>query len=166
MSSFKKPRDIIDRVHATLGLISLDPASCPQANDTVQAEGYYTEADDGLAMHWPVVHSVFLNPPGGKRANRSMAQLFWDKLIQSREQFGHAIFMGFSLEQMQTTQRSALSILDFPFCVPRRRVKFVSPAGVFSAPSHSNVIVYVPSRIDCTDVFLQQFATIGKCVRP
>ncbi len=73
------PRDILARVRHVLGTIDLDPASEAAANDVVQAETYYTAMEDGLTRQW---HGrVFLNPPGGKRGNKSMTALFWRKLM-------------------------------------------------------------------------------------
>jgi hypothetical protein len=76
----------------------------------------------------------------------------------------HAIFMAFSAEALQNTQgKGEPPIMDFPFCVPAKRIRFVSPAGVRSSPTHANVIVYVPGTIDRTDLFIKTFSTIGKC---
>lgn len=51
-------------------------------------------------------------------------------------------------------------------CVPAKRVRFGKP-GVEqpAAPSHSNVVVYVPGTFDNTDLFLRVFAELGKCKR-
>ena len=57
------PTDVIDRVHAVLGEIDLDPASNPVANEIVKAKRIYTKDDDGLAHDWN--GKVFLNPPFG-----------------------------------------------------------------------------------------------------
>jgi hypothetical protein len=147
---------------SVLGEIDFDPASSEVFNQLVGARSYCTATDDGLCCDWPSDVTIWLNPPGGKRANRSLAALFWDKLINTKVK--HAIFMGFSLEQMQTTQRSRLSILDFPVCVPRKRIAFIKPDGTPGpAPSHSNVIVYVPGTVDVRDRFRNVFRSLGAC---
>lgn len=151
------PKYLIDMVCDVIGPIELDPASDATANCTVQAEKIITKEQDGLVTPWGNPKTIFLNPPGGKIGNRSKAQLFWDRLLDST--FEQAIFMGFSLEQLQTTQRSRQSILDFPFCVPSKRIRFISPNGKFNAPSHSNVIAYIghfPIK------FYDVFSKIGK----
>jgi hypothetical protein len=155
------PIDVIERVYKALGCISLDPASCDLANTFIQAERFIGTDENGLTTPWGNPGTIFLNPPGGKIRNRSKAQLFWDRLMN--EQFGDAIYMGFSLEQMQTTQRSVRSILDYPFCVPAKRISFVSPEGKKNSPCHSNVVVYVPGYVDRTDRFLDAFKTLGRC---
>jgi hypothetical protein len=72
-----------------------------------------------------------------------------------------AVWIGYSLEQLQTLQRAAAkSPLDFPMCVPNRRIAFVeneakkaarivkltaqgkSP-NAKSQPSHANYVTYM-----------------------
>ena len=60
-NEYYTPGYIMERVRAVLGEINLDPASCEQANQTVQAQKFFTENDDGLAQEW--YGRVFLNPP-------------------------------------------------------------------------------------------------------
>lgn len=58
------PAWIVERARMTMGTIDLDPASCAQAQLTVQAGMWYGIEDDGLAMRW--ASNVFLNPPYGR----------------------------------------------------------------------------------------------------
>ncbi len=158
------PVSILDRVRAVLGPIDFDPASDAFGNSRVQALRYLTREDDGLISGWGAPNTIFLNPPGGKCNNKSRAALFWGRLMAQRADpgFGHAIFMAFSLEQLQTTQASALSIMDFPFAVPKRRIVFDQGDGrPGEAPSHSNVIAYVPGRVDVRGAFAEAFQTLG-----
>lgn len=55
------PAWLIALVHAVLGTIDLDPASCAYANTTVQATRYYAQHDDGLMHPW--TGRVWCNPP-------------------------------------------------------------------------------------------------------
>ena len=55
------PREIIIDVKKVLGSINLDPASCFLAQETIQAENFFTEKEDGLNQNW--YGNVFLNPP-------------------------------------------------------------------------------------------------------
>jgi len=152
------PQDIVERARAVLGGIDLDPASCALANRTVRAADYITVEQDGLTLPW---HGrVFLNPPGGKTGNKSNTALWWSKLLTEYAdcRVQAAVFLAFSLEAMQTTQGCRLSIVDFPFCVPRRRISFVSPDGKTNSPSHGNVIVGVGvSRV----LFRDHFVSLG-----
>lgn len=77
---------------------------------------------------------------------------------------GHAIFLAFSIEQMQSSQNKGVPpMLNFPFCVPAKRIAFVDPLGEGrNAPSHSNFIIYVPGSIDVTYKFVEIFSGLGK----
>jgi hypothetical protein len=161
------PVTVLALVHKVLGQIDLDPASNEKFNMAVQATHFYTKEIDALSLsHWHA-GSVFLNPPGGKTDNRSNTELFWSHLMGQRQagRVTHAIFMAFSLEALQTTQRDGQGgALRFPLCIPRKRIKFVDSYGAPGpAPSHSNAIVYVPGTIDKTDLFLKTFKSLGAC---
>ena len=57
------PADILERARYLFGgSIDLDPASDYEANKTVRAKRYYTQADDGLIRPWGCF-SLWLNPP-------------------------------------------------------------------------------------------------------
>jgi hypothetical protein len=95
--------------------------------------------------------------------------MFWQRLMAQRAsvRFGHAIFMAFSLEQLQTTQTSMCPIAAFPFVVPRRRIRFDRADGApAAAPSHSNMIVYVHDQIDRTELFCEVFEDLGAVIDP
>lgn len=67
------PVRYVEAARRVLGGIDLDPASCAEANQTVQAARYFTEADDGLAQEWK--GRVWLNPPYGRMAGGFIARL-------------------------------------------------------------------------------------------
>ena len=46
------PPAIIEAARQTMGGIDLDPASCEQANRTVQAANYFSAEDNGLLQPW------------------------------------------------------------------------------------------------------------------
>ena len=154
------PVYLVESARVVLGDIDLDPASEAFGNSRVKAKQFYDEKQDGLVQPW--FGNLYVNPPGGRQGKLSKSALFWDKLINVRKDIKQAIWLGFSLEQMQTTQRSVKSIANFPFCVPRKRIRFDTPDGTpGAAPSHSNVIVYVPGSIDNTQVFIEEFSQYG-----
>lgn len=159
------PIDILARAFKVLGPIDLDPASDAFGNARVGARYFFTEEQDGLTTPWPEnCGTVWLNPPGGKLRNRSKTELFWRRLVAHRDAgfLDHAIFMAFSLEAAQSTQRDGMGgIMRFPVCVPAKRIAFVSKEGAGNAPSHSNAIVYVPGRADKTEAFRANFSDLG-----
>lgn len=150
-----------------LGVIEFDPASSAEANQVVRAEHFYTKEDDSLVKEWPKDMAVYLNPPGGRKGRDSMVRLFWRRLMQYRTDghLKHAIFAMFSVEGLQTTQGDVPPAMAFPLCVPRKRVRWVHPTEVKTAPSHSNAFIYVPGSVDRTDHFLEVFSELG-CVKP
>src|SRR5258707_14839507 len=108
------PVDIIERSRRVLGIIDLDPASEPAANERVKATTYYTEHNDGLYHTWS--GSVFCNPPGGKKGKDSLTCLFWKQLMMCviEGHIDHAIFLCFSVEALQNTRgKSVPSIGEF-----------------------------------------------------
>lgn len=118
------PLPFVEAARAVMGGIDLDPASHEEANRLVQATQFYTEQDNGLAQPW---HGrVFLNPPGG------LVKDFWRKLLDERARgVDEAIWIGYSLEQLQTLQTAGCvtTPLDYPLCVPSKRIAFVENAA-------------------------------------
>ena len=167
------PSSIIDLARAVLGTIDLDPASDAHFNKTVDAYYHFSKEDgDSLTRPWltpaaPTETTIFLNTPGGKTCNKSNVVLFWQKLMDEVDagHVKHAIFMGFSIECLQTTQQCSRSIAAYPICIPRKRIKFAAKNGTYNAPSHSNVIVYVPGTVDETERFISTFQGVGMCKR-
>lgn len=121
-------------------------------------------------------------PPGHDHPNQtSMAKAWWFKLaaeyMSMRVQT--AVFMGFNLELLQTTQTPCFnsedmpSIHDFPMCYPRTRIKFLTPGGdgelkEGTQPTHANVVVYLPklwSELEHAR-FHTLFSDFGRCVWP
>lgn len=156
------PLDILVLAKQVLGPIGLDPASQAEANLRVGAQHYFTEEMDGLVQDWNGYGALFINAPGGKRKGRSVTELFWSKLMAT-DDFDHAIFLAFSLEAIKTTQRDGNGGCGrFPFCAPRQRIDFDNVYGQpQGSPSHSNMIVYIPGKLDHTEQFLETFAPIG-----
>ena len=178
------PAPFVWAARRVLGSISLDPASHLEANRIVRAVKFYDARANGLRRPWS--GRVFLNPPGG------LVVEFWHRLIDAWEarEIEAAIWIGYSLEQLQTLQGYEVrSPLDFPICVPDKRIAFVESEAKraarleafaeennrrgreglelrqrkeAAAPSHGNYVTYIgraPAR------FERVFAEFGQVRR-
>lgn len=187
------PPEVVEAARGLMGGIDLDPASCEAANKIVRATFIYTEQQDGLTRSWgPIQNSplaqitggetrtpsrVFLNPPGGPlrigKKPVSQAALWWARLVQDwlSGDVEQAVFVGFTLEILRTSQGARLPVQRFHRCYPRERLHF----GGKDQPTHANVIVYLPplhlperqygsmQHGDTYDRFVQLFSPLGYC---
>lgn len=96
----------------------------------------------------------------------SSAKAWWFKLAKEwvEGRVNAAIFVGFSLELLQSTQikgdHDSLPIpLMFPRCYVAQRIKFLTQEGTKlvpgEQPTHGNVIVYLPGKKDGWDIASQ-----------
>lgn len=172
-ANWRTPPGIIGMVRDVLGVIDLDPCTSEEANQLVGARRIFTQEDNSLEQDWGA-GSYFINPPGGrnKGSRGTNPQLFWEKLMQQRLEnpsFSQAIFLAFNLEMLQTSQNKEFpSLMDFPFCVPMRRIKFLDPETGLEqkSPTHANALVYVPGNVMSINKFEEVFGQIGRVVSP
>jgi DNA N-6-adenine-methyltransferase (Dam) len=116
------PPEYVEAAREVMGSITLDPASHREANRIVLADRYFTERQNGLRRAWGKRERVFLNPPGG------LVPAFWHRLIYASRagELEAAIWIGYSLEQLQTLQGYDVpNPLAYPICVPARRIPFI-----------------------------------------
>lgn len=128
--------DIVEMSREVLGQIDLDPASSLLANMRVKANQIFTLEDGEQTFEEDWNGNVFMNPPGGVSplakgtGIKSNPALFWSKLMYEWEagRVQMAIVLGFTIEVLQVTQSgSKYPMLMFPFCIPRRRLRFDVP---------------------------------------
>jgi hypothetical protein len=139
------PPEIVEASRLVLGEIDLDPASSAECNKTVRAHDWIGRPEDGLDFEW--YGRVFLNPPGGairkktdpdfvwrkQYGSPSRAVVWWRKLIEEflAGRTTSAIFIGFSIEILQSAQGSKRNPMSFPFCVPADRLCFTGNEPVW-----------------------------------
>ena len=174
------PSPIVEAAREVMGGIDLDPASHEEANRTVKAGRFFTEADNGLIQPW--LGRVFLNPPGG------LVGKFWSKLM--REYVEQCVWVGYSLEQLQTLQNvDNRTPIGFSMCIPKARIGFIENEAKRIAriakidaenvirrdrgeklkrrsekadsPSHANYITYIGTH---KDRFEKRFSRFGQVV--
>lgn len=104
----------------------------------------------------------------------SSATKWWFKAMRELDagRIGELIYIGFSVEILQTTQAQSSAMrlrtpLDFPICFPRARMRFLTfAAGEFkpgASPTHSNFVAYVGPN---SKRFKTQFSQFGKVILP
>lgn len=118
-------------------------------------------------------------PPGHEHNKvTSSMKRWWFKLAKewTRRRVSGAIFIGFSIEVLQTTQNrppnGAPLPIDFPFCIPKSRLKYWHREGdeliEGGSPTHASIIVYLPSEFSIVEkqTFKLVFGKWGRCVWP
>lgn len=157
------PGDIVERARAAIGgHFDFDPASDDLANTVVKARQYATEHDGlgGFGHSWR--GCIWLNPPTPPRE-------WWERLQRDvlTGDVCRAVFVAYSLEQLSQSQlwseKSGLPhMLDFPVCIPRRRIAYLR--GVDgklvkgAAPPHASAIIGVGIA---RSHFAREFSSLG-----
>ena len=156
------PSKYIEAAKEVMGAIDLDPASCEQANKTVQASRFYSKEEDGLTQPWP--GRVWLNPPYGrvnpelKGSNRSLQKNFMLSLLE-RYQSGEtteaiALAFGTSLPMAWF-----VPFWSYPICIVRKRIDFDTEEGRGLAHfGYGNLFVYLGKN---EEKFIEVFSKIG-----
>jgi hypothetical protein len=136
-----------------MGGIDLDPATSEMANETVQADRYYTEHDDGLQHPWN--GRVWLNPPYGQGSGQ-----FTTKLVEEHAagRTTAAILLlnayGFDSQWFQP-------LWNHPICFTNHRVQFTNPDRETGGPANANIFVYLGTE---RALFANTFSQYGAVV--
>jgi phage N-6-adenine-methyltransferase len=149
------PPCYIESARLVLGQIDLDPASSPEANETILAETFFTEETDGLLQDW--FGKVWLNPPYGR-----IAAEFTLKLVTEYES-GH-IDEAILLINSNTTDTNWFQPLwAYTLCFTDHRINFHSPQNTEAKGStHGSLFVYFGEN---TSRFCKEFKQYGAVVR-
>lgn len=163
------PEPIIDRVRATLGSIELDPASCPPAQETVQANRYFGvggEVGDGLSVEWHA-NTLFVNPPYGFDENHRSNTKKWTEYLfdqWAKGNIGEAVLLTYA----HPSRQWFYPFWNFPIAFLYKRIKFNrSDGSQGTSPPHCNAITYLPDGTDPTfSTFYEAWNEIGHIVDP
>lgn len=148
------PPDLIDKARRVLGGFDLDPASCDEANEVVQAGRYLTETDDGLAHDW---HGrVWLNPPYGRIAGK-----FVEHLTAQREA-GNVTAAVILVNAHSTDARWFWPLWEGVLCFTYQRLDFSAGTGRRQGSTHGSVLAYFGPD---PDRFAVEFKDVGAIVR-
>lgn len=155
------PPEYIEAARQVMGRIDLDPASCKDAQKTVRAGRFYSEADDGLSREW--YGCVWLNPPYSKTNGKSNQEL-WAKRLITEYQSGN-------VEQAILLVKSALGYKWFeelwdelPVCFARLRLSFTKSDGNTDGESkHGTALFYLGNDLP---QFISVFSRFGRITTP
>ena len=160
------PPEYIDLVYRVMGTIDLDPASCPEANENVDAAKIYTKEDDGLKHVDDWQGAVFLNPPYGRTEGQSNQDVWSGALLRQykKGKVEQAIMLLNAVPDRKWFQR----LWQFPICFVDHRIRFLDIEGTpMNAPTHPSAFIYLPNRYDSKLAkirFFTEFSAIGHVV--
>lgn len=143
------PKDVVDRVVATLGAIDLDPCSNSVESPHIPASHHYTESDNGLTQEW--FGRVYMNPPYGRGIDEWVAKL--DAGFRSGR-----ITEAVALLPARVDTRWFRLLRDYTVCFVNGRLRF-SDADPAPFPSAA----FYLGRNEAT--FAGQFSPIGDLYR-
>ena len=148
------PEQYIGAARAVMGGIDLDPASHPVAQQTVNAERFFTPEDDGLKQEW--IGRVWLNPPYAQ----PLIGQFVDKLLEEHGdgRVSDAIMLTHNYTDTSWFHRAeALATL---ICFTRGRIKFVDEDGDECAPTQGQAFFYYGRDRELFESIFSQFGFI------
>jgi phage N-6-adenine-methyltransferase len=150
------PAPIVQRVKTALGgVIDLDPFTCKEAQQIVQAHHYFTRETDGIRSEWPVGRTLFANPP---YARIVMGECVHRVVIEH----GLTWQYGIVLVNNATDAGWFHELLDISsaMCIFTRRIQFTQPQGMtVDRNTRGQVALYIG---DERDRFRHAFADLGK----
>ena len=158
------PKEIMEAVRRVLGTIDLDPASTPEANETVKATKIYTIGDNGLRWQWH--GSVWLNPPYGKDRGRSRQEI-WLRYLEYQYRKGNS-------QRAMAETRAAVGYDWFSSmwrkwlvcitdkCIEHDRPKAFRSADDSSAKTASALWYFGPD----VELFEREFGRFGRVLLP
>lgn len=149
------PGRYVKAAHTVLGSIDLDPASCKEANGTVGASRFFTEAEDGLSREWP--GKVWLNPPYGGKTGLWVAKLC-EEHREGRTREAVALLNAFtSTGWFGLLWRHAAAV-----CFTDHRIRFTpGEGGSAQSPTHGSAFVYFGPQVE---LFAEAFKGFGAIV--
>lgn len=150
------PAKYVEAARLVMGGIDLDPASCIVANETVQAEAFYTQACNGLKCQW--FGRVWLNPPYSETGD-------WIAHLADLYQHGH-IDEAIVLVNAKTEAGwfDLLWEVSPVVCLVRGRISFIPGDGGKSQTGYmGQAIGYLGPN---TEKFREVFGQFGRLVTP
>lgn len=151
------PAQYILLARGVMGSIDLDPASSEQAQETVDANLYYSIEDDGLSKKW--FGNVWLNPPYAKNAIGKFASKLCEHY--SSGDISQAIML--VNNATDTVWFQYISKYMSAICFVAGRIKFFDASGrQVNSPLQGQSFIYFGSN---RQRFCEAFAGTGFCLQ-
>jgi ParB family chromosome partitioning protein len=149
------PSKYIEAARTVMGSIDLDPASCELAQETVQANQYFTIDENGLTKEWR--GNVWLNPPYSKES----VGLFAAKLVEETANLSQAIVLVNNATDTQWFHE--IASVATAICFVRGRIKFNDKNGKpANAPVQGQVCVYVGGNAEKFCLVFSSFGIVAR----
>ena len=153
--------EVVTLVHELFGgPPDLDPMSCEEANKVVKARKIYTAKQDGLLHPW--YGTILWNPPWGGADDSAAKKRGLAKLLLAYKT-GDVEEAVCVLNANAMTTAWFAPLLDFPICIPPKRIKHYGPKGQGGSPNSGTVIIYLGAEVD---KFAHLFAKLGTIMIP
>jgi hypothetical protein len=148
------PECYIESAKKVMGNIDLDPASSEIANQTVKANLFYSQEEDGLSKEW--FGNVWMNPP----YSQPLIFQFITKLVESNK-INQAIVL---VNNGTETQWGQLLLSNSnAVCFHQSRIRFIDKYGnLGQAPLQGQMICYIGSEVNNFINEFNQYGTIYK----
>ena len=147
------PPEFIQSARIVMGNIDVDPASNKEANETIQADRFYTVEDSGLDKKWD--GNIWINPPYAQPLIVDFSKILVEK-YESREIKQACVLVNNATETIWFQEM--LKICKC-VCFPKGRIKFIDKQGNPSgAPLQGQAILYFGKN---EDLFSQEFSKYG-----
>lgn len=146
------PKEIIEAARKTMGGIKLDPFSCEKANQTVRANFYMTEEQDGWSSDW--FGTVFCNHPFSRENNKRIA----GKVIQEYST-NYLVTEICMITFAATSEAWFKPLLEYPQCYLHGRTHYYDQLGnKVKGCTKGSVVTYLGNNLES---FYQAFKHLG-----
>ena len=164
------PLYLIEAARKVMGGIYMDPASCPEANQTVRAQRIYTQDDDGLSKPW--AGPLWLNPPYGlipvSPSSRvpnwqgKSAMLVWTTKLIEEHTKGN-VSQAVLLTKADPKEKWFQVLWDYPICFMINRVYFNRPGKEPKKHQFGTALAYFGQNVN---LFVEIFTEFGPVITP
>lgn len=158
------PERYVDLAREALGgTIALDPASDPLPQQWIQAETFWTKADDALNRTWAGHATVFMNPPYGKENGKS-SQEAWTRKACAEYEAGHFDAGILLVNSTQGYKWYEELWVRYPVCSVKERIRFIDHEGKQGGQAkRGQTFIYLGPDVA---MFARVFGQLGRIILP